>query len=241
MLQEAQIVFIEQPQVVDTVAEHRKPVGAQTKCKTLVALTVDIHVAQHVRMHHAAAENLQPVLALAEADLALVAAALDVDLERRLGERKERRPEAHLQIAALEKSLGVRLVPRSRLATDGLVLRTASAPSRATDAALAQLAPIADLIVEAELARTKVTDAGLATLATFTNLRTLDLTTGEYLQATEDCAMTAPREGAYIANVGVHGEMYVLPRQRSIDKFGKRDTSPHLSGISGRCLTPNCP
>jgi hypothetical protein len=80
------------------------------------------------------------------------------------------------EIAALEKSLGLRLAPRSRLATDGLVLRTASAPSRATDAALAKLAPIADLIVEAELARTKITDAGLAAVATFTNLRTLDLT-----------------------------------------------------------------
>jgi hypothetical protein len=80
------------------------------------------------------------------------------------------------QIAALEKSLGLRLVPRSRLATDGLVLRTASAPARCDDAALAQLAPVADLIVEAELARTKITDAGLASVAKFTSLRTLDLT-----------------------------------------------------------------
>ncbi len=80
------------------------------------------------------------------------------------------------QIAQLEKALGLRLVPRSRLATDGLVLRTASAPTRCDDAALAKLAPVADLIVEAELARTKVTDAGLASLAACTNLRTLDLT-----------------------------------------------------------------
>lgn len=34
-------------------------------------------------------------------------------------------------------------------------------------------------------------------------LRTLDLTTGQYLQATEDCAMAGPREDHYIANVGV--------------------------------------
>lgn len=34
-------------------------------------------------------------------------------------------------------------------------------------------------------------------------LRTLDLTTGQYVQATEDCAMTAPREGAFITNVGI--------------------------------------
>ncbi len=80
------------------------------------------------------------------------------------------------EIAALEKTLGIRLVPRSRLGTDGLVLRTASAPGLCDDATLAKLAPVADLIVEAELARTKVTDAGLAALATFVELRTLDLT-----------------------------------------------------------------
>ena len=80
------------------------------------------------------------------------------------------------QIAQLEKSLGLRLAPRSALPTDGLILRTASAPARCDDAALARLAPVADLIVEAELARTKVTDAGLPALAAFVNLRTLDLT-----------------------------------------------------------------
>ena len=80
------------------------------------------------------------------------------------------------QIARLEKELGLRLVARSLLPTDGLVLRTAGAPTRCDDAALAKLAPVADLIVEAELARTKITDAGLVSLATFSNLRALDLT-----------------------------------------------------------------
>ena len=80
------------------------------------------------------------------------------------------------QIARLEEELGVRLVARSHLPTDGLVLRTAGAPTRCDDAALAKLAPVADLIVEAELARTKITDAGLVWLATFSNLRALDLT-----------------------------------------------------------------
>jgi hypothetical protein len=85
------------------------------------------------------------------------------------------RPRA-AQIVQLEKALGLRLVARSHLPTDGLVLRTAGAPGRCDDAALAQLAPVADLIVEAELARTKITDAGLVSLATFSNLRALDLT-----------------------------------------------------------------
>ena len=78
-------------------------------------------------------------------------------------------------IVALEASLGVRLVPRSQNPTDGLILRTLSAPERCNDATLAQLAPVANLIVDAELARTKVTDKGMQAIATFSNLRFLDL------------------------------------------------------------------
>lgn len=79
------------------------------------------------------------------------------------------------EIRWLEAELGVRLVPRSQQAGDGLILRTAGSPRRADDAALARLAPLADLIVEAELARTLVTDAGLASVGRWTNLRSLDL------------------------------------------------------------------
>ncbi|MFM8619660.1 MAG: c-type cytochrome domain-containing protein [Opitutaceae bacterium] len=85
------------------------------------------------------------------------------------------RPRA-AEIATLEERLHVRLVPRSQVPTDGLVLRTASAPSRCDDSVLAALAPVAPLIVEAELARTRVTDAGLAALASWENLRAVDLT-----------------------------------------------------------------
>jgi hypothetical protein len=79
------------------------------------------------------------------------------------------------EVTELARVLGVRLVPRSRVPTDGLVLRTASAPIRCDDALLAKLAPTADLIVEAELAGTKITDAGATTLAHFANLHRLDL------------------------------------------------------------------
>lgn len=85
------------------------------------------------------------------------------------------RPRA-AEIAQLERRLGVRLVPRSAVATDGLVLRTASSPARCDDAALAALASVADLIVEAELARTRITDAGLPAIGKWGNLRALDLT-----------------------------------------------------------------
>src|SRR5215470_4330973 len=56
-------------------------------------------------MHHAAAENFQPVIALAKADLALVATALDVYLERRFGKGEERRPEPHFHVVDLKKRL----------------------------------------------------------------------------------------------------------------------------------------
>ena len=78
-------------------------------------------------------------------------------------------------ITKLEASLGIRIVPRSQNPTDGLILRTVSAPERCTDATLAQLAPVGNLIVDAELARTKVTDKGMQSIAAFSNLRFLDL------------------------------------------------------------------
>src|ERR1700682_686961 len=82
----------------------------------------------------------------------------------------------HLKvIGSLQEVLGVRVVPRSQNPTDGLILRTVSAPERCDDAALVRLKPVANLIVDAELARTKVTDAGVRTLATFSHLRSLDL------------------------------------------------------------------
>jgi uncharacterized membrane protein len=87
---------------------------------------------------------------------------------------RDYRPQLPL-ITSLEHELGVRLVPRSRNPQDGLILRTVSAPERCDDVAVARLKVIGMLIVDAELARTKVTDVGLKTLATFSNLRVLDL------------------------------------------------------------------
>ncbi len=85
------------------------------------------------------------------------------------------RPQAK-EIARLEQQLGLKLVPRSQLPTDGLILRTASSPRRCDDVALGKLAPVAHFIVEAEMARTKVTDAGLKHVKGWPNLRSLDLT-----------------------------------------------------------------
>jgi uncharacterized membrane protein len=78
-------------------------------------------------------------------------------------------------IQELETSLGIRLIPRSQNPTDGLILRTVSAPEGCNDETLAQLKPVANLIVDAELARTKVTDKGMQAIGNFSNLRFLDL------------------------------------------------------------------
>src|ERR1700682_661435 len=105
MVEPAHVVLEQLPQVGHAVFQHRDAVDAHAPGKTLVDVGIDAAGAQHVRMHHAAAENLQPVLAFAEANLALVAPALDIDLERRLGERKERRPESHVDVIHLEERL----------------------------------------------------------------------------------------------------------------------------------------
>lgn len=60
--------------------------------------------------------------------------------------------------SALESALPGRLAPRSAQPHDGLVLRTVSARARCEDRTLARLAPVAEFIVDAELARTNVTD-----------------------------------------------------------------------------------
>lgn len=84
------------------------------------------------------------------------------------------RPRAS-QIAALQTRFGVQLIPRSQNPRDGLILRTVSDPTRCDDAVLSALKPIGDLIVDAELARTKVTDRGVKELSSFVNLRSVDL------------------------------------------------------------------
>src|SRR6476661_8614617 len=93
------------PQIVHAVFQHRDAIDAHAPCKTLVDVGIDAAGAQHIGMHHAAAENLEPILALAEADFALVTPALDVGLERRFGERKERRAKAHVDVIDLEERL----------------------------------------------------------------------------------------------------------------------------------------
>jgi Planctomycete cytochrome C len=79
------------------------------------------------------------------------------------------------EVLILAKKLGIKVVPRSLVPTDGLIIRTASNPKHCTDETLEQLAPYADLIVEAELSRTQITDKGLSYLGHCKNLQYLDI------------------------------------------------------------------
>src|SRR6185369_11406435 len=105
MVEPADVALEQLAQIGDAVFQHRDAVDAHPPGKALIDVGIDAAGAQHVRMHHAAAENLEPVLAFAKANLTLVAPALDVDLERGLGERKERRPEPHVDVVDLEECL----------------------------------------------------------------------------------------------------------------------------------------
>ena len=88
------------------VAQHREALDAHAEGVALPARRVDAAGGQHVRVHHAAAEDLEPAGLLADAAAGAVAEhALDVDLGRRLGEREVRRPEAQAA-RLLEELLG---------------------------------------------------------------------------------------------------------------------------------------
>src|SRR5580700_2090635 len=101
----ADIGLEEGAQVRHAVLEHGDAIDAHAPGEALILVGVEPAIFQHVRMHHAAAENLHPIVTLAEADLALVAPALNVDFERWFGERKERGTKAHTDPIDLEERL----------------------------------------------------------------------------------------------------------------------------------------
>jgi hypothetical protein len=129
------------------------------------------------------------------------------------------------EIDRLQRELGLKLVPRSQNVTDGLVLRTASAPRRFDDGTLIALAPVAALIVDAELARTHVTDAGLRTLAGFQNLRALDLSRTRVTSDGVAALMTLPAlEVLNLTDTAVDEEglarLKALPALKQVWHFG---------------------
>ena len=99
--QPADVGFEERPQVGDAVLQHGDALDAHAPGEALPLARIDAAVRQHARMHHAAAEDLQPVAAVAE--FAGAAVPADIDLHRRLGEREVAGAEPHRQVGDAEE------------------------------------------------------------------------------------------------------------------------------------------
>src|SRR6516162_5300053 len=90
-----EIALEEEPDVVYPELEHRDSLDAHAERPPRHRLGVVADVAEHLRVHHAAAENLEPPRLLTHAAAApLAEEAEHVHLRRRLGEGEERWAEA---------------------------------------------------------------------------------------------------------------------------------------------------
>ena len=86
MVEEAHVALEQLAEIADAVFQHRDTVDAHAPGEALIHIGIDVAGAQHVGVHHAAAEDLHPVGAFAEAHFAGPrAVALDVDLKARFG------------------------------------------------------------------------------------------------------------------------------------------------------------
>src|SRR5689334_9781265 len=101
LLQEAQVGFVEQPDVVHVVLQHRHALDTESPRVAVPLRRVDATVTQHLRVDHAAAAHLEPTLVPAAlAAHAAADATCHVELEARFGEREVARAYAHLSLAA---------------------------------------------------------------------------------------------------------------------------------------------
>ena len=76
-------------QVIDLPLQHCNTLNTHSKCESGVFLAVNAGGFKHIRIHHSAAENLQPAGSLADvATLAVADVATYVHLGGRLGERE---------------------------------------------------------------------------------------------------------------------------------------------------------
>src|SRR5262245_51399845 len=86
MLEPAEVRGEEGAQVRHAIFQHGDAVDAHAEGEALIALWIEPDVAKHVRMDHAAAENLQPLVACADPDLVADLGIADTDFRRWLGE-----------------------------------------------------------------------------------------------------------------------------------------------------------
>src|SRR6516162_9709629 len=92
LTQEAKVVQVELADVGYSIPQHRETIGPHAEREALIAFRVDVDGLQHVRMHLSRAADFEPAVA-----------ETHVDLGGGLGEREERRPEAHPEVVTLEE------------------------------------------------------------------------------------------------------------------------------------------
>ena len=98
-----EVALGEGAQVGCAAPQRDHPLDADAPGEALPLLRVDAAAAQDARMHHSAAEYLEPLPARRDHDAAALAAAADVDLRRGLGEGEVAGPEAHRYVVAPEE------------------------------------------------------------------------------------------------------------------------------------------
>src|SRR6478736_6019082 len=124
MLEPAEVRREESTQVRHAVFQHGDTVDAEAEGEALIARRIEPDILEHVRMHHAAAENLEPLVAFADPDLVADFGVPDVHFHRWLGEREVARAEAHLHLRYFEERLAEFLehpfqMPEMSLLVDG--------------------------------------------------------------------------------------------------------------------------
>ncbi|HWB03225.1 MAG TPA: c-type cytochrome domain-containing protein [Verrucomicrobiales bacterium] len=83
-------------------------------------------------------------------------------------------PGSAEKVAALEKELGITLLPIAQN-DNGLTFNCVNVADKFGDAELAKFGPVAERLVDLNLSRSKVTDAGMAAVAGMKNLKRLNL------------------------------------------------------------------
>src|SRR5207244_11418606 len=97
LAEEAQVVLEEEADVVDAVLEHRDPLDAHAERPPRDRLGIVPHIAEHLRVDHPRAQDLQPARLADAAAHARAEETEHIHLRRRLGERNARRAEAELR------------------------------------------------------------------------------------------------------------------------------------------------
>src|ERR1017187_6901012 len=97
LFQKPHVVFVEEADVVDAIAEHGDAFDAEAECPASPDGGIIADVLEHLRMHHAAAGDLQPVLAHLFHER-----GGEINLVARLGVAEIMRSETDLYVAAHE-------------------------------------------------------------------------------------------------------------------------------------------